>query len=354
MKNKKISIFTVLLTIFSVLSLLIFSLNRDVHAANLTTISDTLSRIQTSEDANHTIEFVTPTGVDASTDTITLTFDDSGDAYNLTDVTHSDIDLAVDNDGNCDGTWTDKTLDSTAAAGTWGVNVNTTNDVITFTAPTDASTGEITAGYCVQIEIGTNAGGGSNAITNPSSSGTYITDIGGTFGDVGSYSVAIVTDDQIDITASVDPTLEVTISSNSCALGTLSSTYIETCSYNVTVSTNSTSGYVSTIVADGLLRNASDDIDNASGDTVDRGSEEYGVGTSKAGQTVIQNAACTDEDTSASQPASALLTSAQQFANATGPISSDATTVCHLASVSGATPAGNYSQVATIIVTANY
>jgi hypothetical protein len=351
MKNRKIHL---LFTFLLISTLTAFFLSKKVYAGNLTSVSDTLSRIQVSEDADHSIEFVTPTGVDASTDTIVLTFDDSGDAFDLSSVAYGDIDLAVDDDGGCDGTWTDKTLAGSAGAGEWGVDVNTTTDVITLTAPTDATTGEITAGRCVQIEIGTNADSGSNAINNPASPGTYTVDIAGTFGDTGSFALNIVSDDQIDISASVDPTLDVTIGSNSCALGTLSASYIETCTYDVTVSTNATSGYVATIVADGLLRNASDDIDDASGGTVVKGSEEYGVGTSKSGQDIVQNAACTDHDTSANQPASALTTSAQQFASSSAPISSDVTSVCHLASVSGATPAGNYSQVATVIVTSYY
>ena len=354
MKSKKIVVFLSSLLIISALSFLLTSLlSRDVSAAPLTTISDTLSRIEDNTASNHTIEFVTPTGVNESTDTIILTFDDTGDGYNFGSVAFGDIDLAVDDDGACDGTWTDKTLAGTAAADTWGVNVNSTNDTITFTAPTNATTGEITAGRCVQIEIGTNASGGSNQITNPAS-GTYITDISGTFGDEGAYAVAILAFDQIDITAQVDPTLTVTISADSCALGLLTENFIETCSYNVTVSTNATNGYISTIEADGLLRNTTDDINDVLDNSVNVGVEEYGVATSKSGQTIIQNSACTDADPTGPQAASQLTTSPQQFADATGPISSDATTVCHLASVSGATPAGSYAQVATIIVTANF
>jgi hypothetical protein len=355
MKSKKIIYTATTFILLISLSFLMVFKPKNTYAGNLSIISDTLSRIEVNVDANHTIEFVTPSGVDESTDTIVLTFDDSGDAYGFTGIDFADIDLAVDDDGSCDGTWTDKTLNSTPGAGTWGVGVNTTTDVVTFTAPTDATTGEIPAGYCVQIQIGTNASGGTDAINNPNDPDSYTTDISGTFGDLGSYQVAIVTDDQIDITASVDPTLEVIISSNSCPLGTLTSNTIQTCSYDVTVSTNATSGYVSTIRADGFLRNATDDIDNASDNTVVIGQEEYGIGTSQTGQSIVQNAACTDDDSvGPSQPASPLTTTAQQFASSAGPESNDLATVCHLASVRGDTPAGNYSQVATIIVTANF
>jgi hypothetical protein len=353
--KKKIIPVATLMVVISVGSFLMLGGGRRAYAANLTTISDTMSRIKVSEAANHTIEFVTPTGVDASTDTITLTFDDTGDSFDFGSVSEADIDLAVDDDGGCDGTWTDKTVAAAPGAGSWGASVNATNDVITLTAPSDATTGEITAGVCVQIEIGTNAangGAGTNQITNPSVAATYVVDIAGTFGDSGAYEVDIVSDDQIQITASVDPTLDVVFSSNTCALGVLSSTTIETCSYDITVSTNSTNGYEATIVEDGDLRNAVDSIADAGG-TVTAGTEGYGVGTSKAGQTITQNAACTD-GAGGSQSGSSLTGTEQQFASATGPVSSDATTMCHLASVSGATPAGSYSQTATIIVTASY
>lgn len=356
MKNKKIFYLVTALMLVTIISLGNTFLIRKASAGFLTTLSDTLSRIEDNTPANHTIEFVTPTGVDQSTDTIIVAFDDSGDAYNLTGLTFQDIDLAIDNDGNCDGTWTDKTLAAAPASGVWGVTISTVGDTITFTAPSNATTGEITAGYCVQIEVGTNATSGAtgaNQIVNPAS-GTYVTAISGTFGDTGRFAVAIVADDQIDITAQVDPTLTVTISADSCALGTLTANYIETCSYSVTVSTNASNGYVSTILADGLLRNTIDNINDATDGTVNKGQEEYGISTTKAGQTILQSLTCTDNDAGISQPASQLLTSAQQFANATGPISADATTLCHKASVSGATPAGSYAQVATIVVTANF
>ncbi len=357
MKNKKASIISLLpITLFTLLLTLFLFTKQKVSAAFLTTISDTLSRIEDNTDSNHTIEFVTPTGVDQSTDTIILTFDDTGDAYDLSGLTYQDLDLAVDGDANCDGTWTDKTLAATPGSTIWGVSISTVNDTITLTAPTNATTGEITANRCVQIEIGTNAttgGAGAGQIGNPAS-GTYITAISGTFGDTGRYAVAIVADDQIDVTAQVDPTLTVTISADSCALGTLTANFIETCNYLVTVSTNASNGYVSTIVGDGLLRNTINDINDAIDGTVNKGQEEYGVGTSKTGQTILQNTSCTDHDAGISQAATRLLTTAQQFANSTTPISADPTTICHLASVSGATPAGSYAQVATIVVTANF
>jgi hypothetical protein len=331
-----------------------FVITNRTFAASLTRISNTLSRIQVSVGANHTIEFITPTGVNDAGETIIVAFNEEDPSFGLSAVDHGDMELQFDSGGTCGGTFTSKTLAASAAADTWGVSVNNVTGLITFTAPTNATTNEIPGGSCVQILIGDHTTSGSSQITNPTTDGMYKIGIAGTFGDVGSLAVSILTDDQIDITAEVEPTLDVLISTNACDLGSLDSSLIKTCDYDVTVSTNGTSGYISTIVAGGNLTTGIDDIANASGGTVTVGTEEYGVGTSKADQTIIQNTDCTDEDAGPTQPASPLSTSPQQFASSSGPVSSDATSVCHLATISGATPAGIYSQVVTVVVTANF
>ncbi|KKL68981.1 hypothetical protein LCGC14_2119550 [marine sediment metagenome] len=76
-----------------------------------------------------------------------------------------------------------------------------------MTAPTDAASGEITASDVVVIEIGTNASGGSNQITNPGSAGSNKIDVAGTFADSGSMAVGIVTDDQVGVSATVGESL---------------------------------------------------------------------------------------------------------------------------------------------------
>lgn len=342
----------VILLISSILVTSLFFISKKVQAANLTEISVTLSRLKVSVPADQTIEFVTPTGVDGPTKTIELTYS-GAQSFGMSGVVFSDIDLRVDSTGNC-SSFTDKTLAGTAGSATWGVAVNNSTGTITFTPPTNATSNEIPAGSCVRILIGKNATGGTNQITNPSSADPYMVAISGVFGDRGTAAVRIITDDQIVITAEINPTLSVVISSNTCSLGVLSAELIKTCSYTVTVSTNAVSGYTSTILADGKLRNTTYELTDASGGTVIKGTEEYGIGTSKSGQSVIQNTACTNNDTSSSQPASSITTSAQQFANSAGPVHEDLTTMCHLASVSGVSPAGLYSQIATVVVTAKF
>lgn len=230
-----------------------------------------------------------------------------------------------------------------------------TATTITFTACPSYTAGS--NGAVIVVEIGTNAtagGTGNSQIINPSGAGTYVVTLAAG-GDTGSLALDILTTDQITITAAVDPIMDVTISSTTCTLGTLSNSQVDTCQYNVSVSTNAANGYSATLKDDGNLRTSGiDDINDAGGDNdVDAGNEEYGVATSKVGQTIVQYTTCTDP-ASNPQPASAITTSAQQFSSATGPVNSDATTLCHAASVAGNTPAGLYSHVVTIVVTATF
>ncbi|MEA3272151.1 MAG: hypothetical protein U9P90_00610 [Patescibacteria group bacterium] len=185
------------------------------QAARAKNVKDLLSDSRPSTVSNHTIQFITPSGVSTSTDTMTLTFDSSGQAFDLDNVALDilSFDLSI-NDGtaDCGGSFTDKTIASSTAAGTWGVSVATSTDIVTFTPPTDATAGEITADYCVKVEIGTHAandGTGVQQITNPSSEGVVDIDIAGDFGDTGKAKVSIISG--VTVSATVAETLTFTI-----------------------------------------------------------------------------------------------------------------------------------------------
>ncbi|PIR47770.1 hypothetical protein COV06_02130 [Candidatus Uhrbacteria bacterium CG10_big_fil_rev_8_21_14_0_10_50_16] len=169
-----------------------------VQASILTSATLQLSTHAISTIADHTFAFVTPSGVESSTDTLIV---DYATGFSLGSVAFGDIDLAVDDDGACDGPWGDKTLASSAGAGTWGASV--AGQIITFTAPTDAALGEITAGRCVQIQVGTHASGGVNQVTNPGSAASYEVDVYGTFGDHALYAVGITGTSGLPVTAVV-------------------------------------------------------------------------------------------------------------------------------------------------------
>ena len=213
----------------------------------------------------------------------------------------------------------------------------------------------------LSIEFRTQSG---TSVVTPSSAGNYflilrvldgssnIFDVQGTMLYVGDLN-------KVDISAEVDPSLTLTLSSTSCDLGTFSASNIQTCQYNTTVSTNASSGYTAYIKDDGNLRNATNDIDDVAGGTTDYGSEEYGMSTSESDSVDItatnSSATCTSNDggTTATN-AQALTTSDQSYATESGPIDSDVVTLCHSASISGTTPAGVYSHTVTITVVGNF
>ncbi|MFH1078421.1 MAG: carboxypeptidase regulatory-like domain-containing protein, partial [Patescibacteria group bacterium] len=145
--------------------------------------------------ANHEMRFKTPTGVDASTDTIVLTYYTD---FDLSAIGVDDIDLTH---GPVTGIETSETLAASPAAGTWGVATSTSS--ITFTAPTDAAAGEIDADDFVVILIGTNATGGDGRIVNPPTEQMAQVLLAGTFGDTALAGIPIISDDSVSVTATV-------------------------------------------------------------------------------------------------------------------------------------------------------
>ncbi|MBI2551343.1 hypothetical protein HYV73_03290 [Candidatus Uhrbacteria bacterium] len=181
---------------------LLFQFVSVAFAAILTSYSVTPSAQSTGEVTNHVVRFVTPTGVDSSTDTVKLVYEAGWDLTALS--SPLDFDFAVDDDGACDGPFTDETLAVAAAAGIWGVGI--AGQEIAFTPPTDAAAGEIPGGRCVQIEVGTISGfggAGVNQIVNPAVEGNFEVAVTGGFGDANQAAISIVSDDEVEITASV-------------------------------------------------------------------------------------------------------------------------------------------------------
>src|SRR4030043_721356 len=277
---KKIGI-KIVLAVF-VVSLIFPLFAGRTESANLTTMSDTMSRLKISQNSNHTIVFTTPTGVGAG-EKIKVTFS-SGFASGLNGVDFADMDLADDG--------SDLTLDATPSGATWGAAVSTRT--VTFTS----GTGTIVASSVITIEIGTNATygvPGDTQIANPGSSGSNTINLAITTAadadiDTGSLAVAIMDEDQITVSATVNPTItsELLDSGNNpvstCGLGTLTTASVSGCIYKNRVNTNATSGYSATIVENGNLCNPSvavctyniTDVADGAVSTADS-TDEYGV-----------------------------------------------------------------------------
>jgi len=354
---KKFSILWLVITLVVVFN---FPL-RPAQAANLTSVSDTLNTLAQNTDANHEIYFVTPTGVESSTDTITIDFTD----FTTTGVLFSDVDLAVDaDDGACDGSWTEKTIAASAAAGTWGYAL--ASDVITLTPPTDAGAGEITAGRCVQVQIGTNAAGpGVNQITNPNDTSTHVIEIDGVFGDDGKFALDFVADDSVNVTGTVDASITFAISDTAIGFGILDASNDcwanasppTTCdltteaAHTLSIGTNATDGWAITYNG-ATLTSGTDTITVAdiNGDPDGTpGTEQFAIGASTNGDSTVT----TDYD-QASNNFRFIASTTTTFISEIVPTATETVSMWYIANIASNTEAGIYSTDITYIATATF
>lgn len=347
MKNKFRSTAVVGLIALVVYAMSGFILIKDARAAALTSKSDTMSRLQASVASNHTIQFTTPTGVAAGA-TITVTFPAG---FNMGSVAFGDMDL--EDDGS------DVTLAATPSGTTWGAAV--AGQVITFTNGSAA----VAADSVITIEIGTNATGGSNQITNTASTGDATISIGGTFGDSGDILVEILADDTVNITATVDEAISFSISDTSIGFGTLTSANARYATsdangdttaqvaHNLVAGTNATGGYTITVQG-ATLTSGSDTIDAMAVEaTSSAGTEQFGIRmTATGGSGTVDS----DYDNSPADSYffGANATTVDDVASSTG-ATADTTYSCYyLANIASNTEAGSYSTDLTYVATAQF
>ena len=156
-----------------------------VFAAALSSLSDAQSSIKVSNLSDHTIQFVTPSGV-LATQSISITFPVG---WNLGGLGATSTDFATSTSASCSGFADALLTNGSASVLSWGVA--TTSQSITITS----GTAVVPANRCVQIRLGSNAisqASGTSQITNPSSATSSILTIGGSFGDTGSITVNII------------------------------------------------------------------------------------------------------------------------------------------------------------------
>lgn len=238
-----------------------FAYVRTAEAVSITDAYDLLSTSATSTASNHTIEFVTPTGI-ADGETIELDFDPTTTAFNLTGIGDEDIDI----------------LENGANVPVAGWSSGLAGDVLTITFGGDS----IAAGATTTILIGTHAtneGSPDTQIVNPATQGSYIIEIGGTMPDAGEVQVAIV--DSVYVTANVDTSFTFTVTGFAAAgttvngtsttgtttsiylpFGTLTDGAVETLAQQLNVATNAINGFVVTAEVDQQLTSSTGaDID---------------------------------------------------------------------------------------------
>ena len=361
-----------LLLVVAILSLAVVPLffRSNVEAAALTTLSDTLTRLDNSTLSSHDILFNLPAAetFDAG-QTITYDFDEDGSGWAVNGAASivADFDLTtVKGTVTTEAVILDVAVGAPDCTGESGANdvaigINDTTGVVTveacatFTSTDAAST--------INLEYGT-AAGGTDRVTNPGSAVSTVLAINHASGtNTGSLAVPIMDSDQVTVSATVDPTITSDLTPGAapytCALGLLDSGAVNGCEITNTVSTNAASGYNTTIVGNGNLCSPSvavctDWIADVADTDIAAGTEEYGVSTTDTDATGItadyDGVACGG----ATENASAITGTAQVYADEGSPIASDATTLCFAASITATTEAGSYSHITTHITTGNF
>lgn len=349
--------FYIILLIAVVVSTGLFAMD-SAKAAALTSITDTMSRLKASQASNHTIQYTTPTGMSSGTITIglgTAGFDEGSVAF-------GDVDLSY----GANGTENEQTLAAAAGDAEWGAAVDGSGDLV-LTYPTANGT-PITAGWKVIVKIGTNATGGTNQYTNPASTGSKKVSIAAG-SDSGDYAVVIITDDQVQVTATIDPSISFAISDNTVGFGNMNVSAARyatgdgqgsasaVAAFSVTdVATNAANGLVISTQSNnanstaGLYSSTRSEtiVADAVADIV-AGTDGFAFcGTNATSLDVAAGFAC-------ETGATAITTAAQTFVSASAPLSAGSVDVRLKAAVGGTTKAAtDYATTLTIIATGNF
>lgn len=245
--------------------------------------------------------------------------------------------------------------------------INTATDVTsqTVTFPiSDISSG--TTLYCFNF-TGTSTLTTSTAGTDKTGT-IQVTTSGDVEIDSGNYATAVISDDQIVVTATVPATFSLTLGSNTQALGTLSTGSISSGSgVAVTVSTNASNGWLAWVKsANAALDSAATGDSIATTGTVDNspstlsaGTEGYVLdadlttdsGTSGTGTVTID----AEYNGTTTSQGGTLSTNFQEFATANGPTDGDVITLIPRAAISGLTQAGtDYTDTLTVVAAGNF
>jgi hypothetical protein len=330
-----------------------------VSAAAINTISDTMSSVKVNNLSDHSFTFVTPTGVAAGAN-IVLTF--PGTFSIPAGLSYTDVDI------NDNGAYIGSTTLAAAPSGsTWGV-ARTSSTTLTITNGTTP----VTAGHALYIRIGTNAiwgVTGSNQITNDLSVGNKSIGITGSFGDFGTTTVHLLSDDTIAVNAIVPQSFTFSISANAINFGNLSASSakyasstnvdgdtVDTTAHTLTISSNSSSGYTITLRGKTLTsqQNSIDTITPTGSlpATSSPGSEQFGVYATSLGG--VGSTIAATYVTPSSFGFESTATSSSIFATGSSSSGSTVYSLHYIANIGSLTEAGNYSTNLVYVGTANF
>ncbi len=240
---------------------------RFAEAASVTSLSDTLSDSAPSVGSNHTLTFVTPTGI-ANGSTITISL--ANGPFLLGSTTFAEVDVV-------DGNTNLSVAASCAATDEIGFSTSTNLITLTFCSGDGAS---IDPAGTTTIRIGTHATFGTTGtkqLRNPGV-GSYEIDITAGASDTGSTRVAIIA--PVVVTAAVDTSFTFTVAglaggtdvnglvttgsstATAIAFGALTANNASSAAQRLSVSTNASYGFAVTVQTDQQLTSSSGaDID---------------------------------------------------------------------------------------------
>jgi hypothetical protein len=330
-----------------------------VSAGAVTGFSDTLSTAKIATSSNHSFVFTTPTGI-ASGATVIFTF--PSEFVIPAGLTFTDVDI---NNGSAYAA--SSTLAAAPSGATVGV-VRTSTSTLTITNGTTV----ISPGATVYVRVGTNATNqstGSFQITNATTTGNKSIGLTGNFGDTGTTTVNMITDDTVNLNAVVPQSLTFTISSTSTYFGNLSSgsakyasstgvsgDAAETVAHTLGVSSNAPSGYTITVKGQTLtsLQNSANTIPAIGGTAASStaGTSQFGLRVTASGGTGSTVASPYNFSTSYGYNATATTTAT--LATGSGATNTTTYSLYYVANIAALQEAGTYSAGLTYVATANF
>lgn len=257
MDRKKIEFLKKATSIIASLALILV-MNGSATAASLTSVKDILSGVGSSAPstvATHTIYVTTATAI-ATSGSVLVDFDATNQDFSFGSLGTADVSATG---GSV--TWTDETITNT-----------TTTKTISF-----PFTGALAASSAITLTIG-----GTNKITNPSTTGTKniaITTRNASAADVDTQTAKIAIISGVAVTAEISTTLtfaiagtstgasvegittDVTSTATSIPFGSLVPGTAKEAAQTLTVSTNANSGYTISVRTNDILYSGSNNID---------------------------------------------------------------------------------------------
>jgi hypothetical protein len=333
-----------------------------VYALALTTLSDTQSSLKVNTLSDHTIQFVTQSGIGAGEGfSITFPFGYSLDTFSV-----NNFDMATSTSATCSG-FSDALLASGAASGlTWGVTQGTSS--VYFTS----GTATIPANRCIQVRIGSNAisqASGTMVITNPVASGQNVISISSDLGDSGIITEHIIDNDTVSMTGTISQALTFSISTTTLYFGTLNSVgakfasstnpsgdTIETVAHTLSVNTNAPSGFTISVRGQTLTsqQNSANTISviGATAASSTPGTEQFGLRATESGG--IGTAVSSPFNSATSYGYAATATTSEILATGSGSTPTSIYSLSYVVNIAAVTEAGIYAADLVYTATANF